>query len=228
MSFLNKAKSTVLAAAALVALSACANDRTASFVDPDYQGQLPKDWRVAVAGANMGLNEQMALIDAARGEFDEYGIVAVSSLQIVPPTRELTVEEFMAKVAEAGAQAVLEIEATDRDMSERTEPVSYFPGHSSTTVYRQRSLVDGGGVLNDRTYVVHHRSPDIVSGGYSTPRATGSYIARLIDVETRQVVWRSDTTVTRSTSNYERLARATAEEFVEKLIDDGVLIGRAR
>lgn len=228
MSFITKAKSGFVAALALVSLAACANDRTASFVDPDYQGQLPKNWRVAVAGANMGLNEQMALIDAARGEFDDYGIVAVSSLQIVPPTRELTVEEFMGKVSEAGAQAVLEIEATDREITERTEPVTVFPGRSSTTVYRQRSLVDGGGVLNDRTYVVHHRSPDFVSGGYSTPRAIGSYTARLIDVETGQVVWRSDTTVARSTSNYERLARATAEEFVEKLVDDGVLIARKR
>ncbi len=78
MSFVKKARSALVVAGAVAVLAACANDRTASFVDPDYQGQLPKSWRVAVAGAHMGPNEQMAPIDAAREEFDEYGIVAGS------------------------------------------------------------------------------------------------------------------------------------------------------
>lgn len=228
MSFISKAKAVIMVAGLAVGLAACANNRTASFVDPDYQGKLPKDWRVAVSGINMGLNEQMALIDAARNEFDDYGIIAVSSLQIVPPTREVTAEEYLQKVTEAGAQAVLEIESTDKDISQRAEPVSFYGGGTSTTVYRQRSLVDGGGVLNDNTYVVQHYRPAIAVGGGSTPRAIGSYTARLIDVETGKVVWRSDTTVSRSTTNYERLARATAEEFVEQLVDDGVLIARQR
>jgi len=228
MSFISKTKAIVMVAGLAVGLAACASDRTASFVDPDYQGQIPKNWRVAVSGINMGLKEQMALIDAARTEFGDYGIVAVSSLQIVPPTREVTAEEYRQKVSEAGAQAVLEIEATGKDTSTRTDPVSFYPGTSSTTVYRQRSLVDEGGVLQDRTYVVQRQTPGVVFGGGSYPRTIGTYTARLIDVETGKVVWRSDTTVSRSTTNYERLARATAGDFVEKLVDDGVLVARPR
>lgn len=205
-------------------LAACANDRVASYVDPAYRTQGAQDWRVAIVGREMALKEEQALVEEARAEFRARGVDAYNGSQIVPPTRDLPAEEARAAYSKAGAQALLEITSTDKDVYTEQEPVTYSPGTTHTTVRKERSLIDGTNVLSERTTVSQHTHPGFVSGGYSTTRSTASYTARLIDLSNGKVVWQSDTQVNRTGKNFERHAKAVAEDFVKKLIEDDVII----
>ena len=224
--FNRTAKRAVLVAGAAMALAACTNARVASFVDPNYQSQLPADYRIVVAGTGMDLNEQQALIQEAQEEFSDIGITALNGLQVVPPTRELGKEEMLAEYKKAGAQVVLEVEGTGKGVEQRSEPISYTPGYRGTTVVRKRGLLQDGQIVQDDTYVYSYDTPGYVSGGYSTTRGTATYTARLIDVENGNVIWKSDSNVKRTGTNYEKHAEETAEEFVERLVDDGVIRAR--
>lgn len=205
-------------------LAACANDKVASYVDPAYRAQAPQDWRVAIVGRDMALNEQEAMIEQARAEFRKRGVDAYNGLQIVPPTRTLTPEETRKAYTDAGAHVLLEIASTDKNVYSEQEPVSYYPGSTHTTVRKDRSLIDGTNVLSERTTVSQHQHPGFVSGGYSTTRSTASYTARLIDMSNGKVVWQSDSQVNRSGKNFERHAKATAQDFVDRLIEDGIIL----
>lgn len=207
-------------------LAACANDRVASYVDPAYRTQGAQDYRVAVVGRDMALNEQTALAEAARAEFRDRGVTAFNGMDIVPPTRDLSPEEAREAYSKAGVTAILEITSTDKDVYTEQEPASVMAGTGTrhTTVYRERKLIDGTDLLTDKTYVSTHEHPAYVSGGYSTTRSIAAYTARLIDVSNGKVIWQSDTKVSRSGKNFERHARATAEDFVERLEEDGVIL----
>ncbi|MGB1088059.1 MAG: hypothetical protein ACPG06_06795, partial [Alphaproteobacteria bacterium] len=145
---------------------------------------------------------------------------------IVPPTRSLEPEELRKAYQEAGVHVLLEIASTDKDVYTDQDNVGayYHPGTSHTTVRRERSLIDGTNVLSERTTVSSHHHPGYVSGGYSTTRSTASYTARLIDMSNGKVVWQGDSQVSRTGKNFERHAKAIADDFVDRLIDDGVIL----
>mgnify|MGYP001944935816 CR=1 FL=1 len=207
-------------------LAACSTDKTTSYIDPDFRAGLPADWRIVTDGTQMDLNTEEALIAEARDEFSKIGQTSLSSIQIIPPTRDdMPGEERLKAFENAGGEVVLEITRLSKDTNQRYSSGGggfYGYGGTSTTVVRER------GLLKDRTTVVATSYPVFYHDSfYATTRTDAAFRARLIDVKSGKVIWQSDSSISRSTSRDTKLAREAVEEFVKQLVADGVIRDRS-
>jgi len=214
-------------------MAACTNDTT-SYIDPDYKTGLPGNWRIVADGTNMTMKTEEALIGEAKKEFGKIGQTALSATEIIPPTRdeEITGAARLKAFGEAGGEAVLEITRLSKETSQRySSGVGGFyrtGGASSTTVVRERGVLQDGQIVSDRTTVVSSYYPAFYHDSfYATNRTEAGYRARLIDIKTGKVIWQADSAVTRATSRDVALVRQAVEQFVDQLVDDGVIADRS-
>ena len=185
-------------------------------------------------GTNMDMKTEAALIEEAKKELGKIGQTALSATEIIPPTRdeEVTGEDRLKAFGAAGGEAVLEITRLSKETSQRySSGVGGFygtGGASSTTVVRERGLLQDGQIVSDRTTVVSSYYPAFYHDSfYATNRTDAAYRARLIDVKSGKVIWQADSKVSRSTNRDTALVREAVEEFVDQLVEDGVIRDRS-
>jgi hypothetical protein len=183
-----------------------------SFKDPAYAAK-PTFKSVVVLTAGMGLEEKMAVESSAGKVFGERGARAHRGMDVVPPTRQMSDEQFVDALLATRAETVLIISAGEKGTSSTYVPPTYHPGQVYGTV----------NTVGNYSYFNAYQTPGYTTGGYSISKPNAVYSAKLFDMATGNVVWQADGfSRGNAFADYSDLAESMAEEAVKKLYDDQV------
>jgi hypothetical protein len=199
----------VLASAALL-LACVARTNVTSFVDPAYR-ETHTFLSVAVFALGVGLEERQTIEGTVAQRFAEHGIRALRGIDLVPPTRQVTEEEWSRAVVASAADTLLLIAKVGQDVSHVYVPPTYYPGTTSGTAQ----------TFGNTTSFNFTQSPGYTTGGYTISKPLATYTAVLLNVQDGQPVWKADAhSRGNAFANYNDLGRSLADETVKKLIAD--------
>jgi len=203
----------IVLASALLFLIGCAprTDMT-SFVDPAYRSGRNFS-SVVVFAVGVGLEEKQIVETAVVEQFSAYKVRAFRGIDVIPPTREVTNQQWADKIVSSGVDTVLIISAGGKDVTETYVPPTYFPGTTTGTAQ----------TFGNTTYLNVYQSPGYTTGGYTISKPFAVYSATLIDVASGQTVWKADATSRGNAfATYNDLGLSVANETVAKLIADSL------
>lgn len=191
-------------------LVGCTRTRVTSFTDPQYQGS--SFGSVIILGDNMGLDERQTVENTARKLFRAKGITSLRALDIIPPTRTYSKDEYNRAIRATGLQTMLVISLTDKDTSETYVPATYIPGSTYGTVT----------TLGNTSYVNLYNNGYTI-GGYSVSKPHAAYSIALYDVNTGAMIWISEArTAGGAAAKWKKLAKAATLKAVKKLLREGL------
>ena len=162
---MNKIKLAALLIFALIVTN-CTHTRVVSFTDPDAGSKLYN--RIAVVANVNDLSDRLAIETKMVETLLDNGVNAVSSLSLLPPTREFTIEQEDEIFKNNKVEALAVIQIADAGFLVTSEPMSV---HTETNA-------DGTGTT--------------VSGGGSAHKAFGQLRVSLIDAESDKTMWIGD------------------------------------
>jgi hypothetical protein len=192
-------------------LVGCTRTHVTSFTDPQYQGS--SFGSVIILGDNMGLDERQTVENTARKLFQAKGITSLRALDIIPPTRTYSKDEFNRAIRATGVQTILVIALTGKDTSETYIPSTYIPGSTYGTV----------STLGNTSYISIYQNPGYTVGGYSVSKPHSAYAIALYDVNTDAMIWKADArSAGGATTRWKKLAKAVTLKAVKKLLRDGL------
>lgn len=212
-------------------LASCVQSEVVSYTDPAQRSAV-KYSSVLVVALGMGLQETAAVEGAATDAFSGEGVRARRSLDVIPPTRQMSGEEIGAAIRAAAVQSLLIIAPTEKGVTSTYVPPKYKPGEITGTVQP----------FGDMYLVQLHQARGSFSGGYTVSNPNARYAAVVADWQTARVVWQAEIAshvasyeggglvgaisdiakASSGASSYEGLARGMAGDVVAKLIEDGV------
>ena len=192
-------------------LAACtARTSVTSFIDPAYR-QTQTFSSVAVFAVGVDLEEQQTIEDTVAQRFAEHNVRAIRGIDLVPPTRRVTKEEWTQDILASGADTVLIISKTGQGVSHAYVPQTYYPGSTSGTAQ----------TLGGTTFFNFSQSPGYTTGGHTISKPRATYTAVLLNVHDGQPMWKADAKSRGNAfADFNDLGRSLAEETVDKLIDD--------
>lgn len=142
-------------------------------------------------------------------KLQDEGVAAISSMEVLPPTREYSEQEYEGRIKESGADAVLLVSLTDREVKR-----IYVPRSSTTT--GQATANNTGIQYSERT---QH------SGGYYINKPLVYYRLELLDVHAERVAWvASSRTGGNAFASYGTLIKSLSGKTVEQLAKDGMVV----
>lgn len=188
-----------LAVSLILLVSSCAYTRVTSFKDTERAAGKTYT-KIAVLAPLDDLATRSVLEKAFVLKFNGKGVSATPSVSIIPPTRNPSKEEIVAKLREGGYDALLLVDLTDSYQENVT-----MPGYA-TTLWGKSGAVT--------TY----------SGGNTASKPRTKFRIQLLDVASQQNVWVSSTFTTGNVwAGTETMAQSLAEKTVNKLTDDGLI-----
>ena len=202
-------KCLVLVGATML-LACTARTSITSFVDPAYR-QPHTSSSVAVFAMGVGLEERETIEDTVAQRFADHGVRAIRGVDVVPPTRQVTDEEWTHEVVASGVDTVLIISKTGQGVSQAYIPQTYYPGATYGTAR----------TLGNTTYFDLNQSPGYTTGGHTISKPRATYSAVLFNVQDGQPMWKADAKSRGNAfADFNDLGRSVADETVDKLIDD--------
>lgn len=181
-----------------------------SFVDPAYR-QDQSFSSVAVFAPGARLDERTAIETAAADAFASHQVRAVRGIDLIPPTREMTEEEWANQVIGSGVDTVLFIAKGEHGISQAYVPQTYYPGATTGTAQ----------TLGGTTVYNFNQSPGFTTGGFTVSKPHAAYRAILIDVRNGQQIWAADAASRGNAfAKFTDLDQAVAEKAVEQLVAD--------
>ena len=213
------ARSPIVASPVLTsALASCTKTEIHSFVDPEFRGHWYEKLVISVD------TEQLDQRDEAESGFvkvlAEHGVPCQRALDLVPPTREATDEQFKQAVVDCGADAVLTVRMTEYYEDEFYVPPSsstYTTGSASATTYyhRNRATTYGTGYSSSHT---------TTTGGYTYTKPRVRHEVQLWDVKTGKSAWIGGAfTAGGARAAYKDLMTSLAKKVVETLKEEGLV-----
>lgn len=204
----------IIAIFLLLALAACkTSTELASFTDPKYR-HGPSYRSAVVYAFGFPLNERRLLEDTLVAELTKTGVRGVRGIDITPPTREHSDEEFGDAIRAAGVDSVIMIAVTDKVVRESYTPPTYVPG--AVTGYTS--------TFGNTTYLNVQQSPGYYTGGGTVRKPKATYKGEVIDVATGDIVWQSDATSRGNAfAKFDDLAVDVAQTTVAKLSKDRII-----
>jgi hypothetical protein len=174
-----------------------------SFKDPAYAGAEFK--RIAIIADLSDLEWRKRLESRMTESFKEWGIMAVESNMLIPPTRQWSPEERLNVLAKNGVDGYLSVTVDTTDVTE-----TYIPATYTTTTTREKP--DKG--KSEETAVTKQQ------GGYTVTKASTRYRLTLVDRATGRTAWIALNDLGSSPSS--RL-RPFCEEIAAQLERDGLV-----
>jgi hypothetical protein len=192
-------------------LFACvARTNVTSFVDPAYR-QADSFSSVAVFALGVGLEERQTIEGTVVQRFAGHDVRAVRGIDLVPPTRQVTSEEWTHEVLASGADTVLIITKVGEGVKHAYIPQSYYPGATSGTAR----------TVGDTTFFNFNQSPGYTMGGHTISKPRATYTALLHNLQDGQPIWKADANSRGNAfADSSDLGRSLAEETVDKLFAD--------
>jgi hypothetical protein len=202
-------RSLVLTSAALL-LACVARTSVTSFVDPAYR-QARSFSSVAVFALGVGLEERQTIENTVAQRLADHGVRAIRGIDLVPPTRQVTEEEWTHDVLASGAETVLIISKTGQGVSHAYIPQTYYPGATSGTAQ----------TVGNMTFFNFNQSPSYTMGGHTISKPRATYSAVLVNVQDGQPMWKADAKSRGNAfADYNDLGRSVGDETVDQLIAD--------
>lgn len=182
-------------------LASCASTNVTSFKDREYAKS--NYTKIAVLSGASDLEGRKKLERAFVVSLGEQGVLAVSLIDLIPPTRNVTKDELKQVLLGQGCDCLLMIQLIDA----YTENVS-MPGYASTVWGRGGSFT---------TY----------SGGGTVSKPRAKFKIDLIDSNSEKTVWTSSTFTAGNTfAGVDTVVNSLAASTVNKLKEDGLLISK--
>lgn len=160
----------------LLCLAGCASTQVAGFTDPDYSGRSFAHPAVVVGAVN--LLRRQELEKAMVEKLQLLKIPAESTLDLCPPTRDLTPEERNAILTQHGVDALIVI-VVDQEGVEK----SYIPVYATTTESSGSVSTYGNATVYKET------STTQVHGGYETTKPWAQMTTKLVDTGNGRTAW---------------------------------------
>jgi hypothetical protein len=199
-----------LAGATIMLLACVARTSVTSFVDPAYRDTQTFS-SVAVFALGVGLEERQIIEGTVAQRLADHGVRAVRGIDLVPPTRQVTEEEWSHEILASGADTLLLIAKVGQDVTHVYVPPTYHPGTISGTAQ----------TFGNTTSMHLTQSPGYTTGGYTLSKPLATYTAVLLNVESGQAMWKADANSRGNVfADYNDLDRSLAEETAQKLIAD--------
>jgi hypothetical protein len=203
---MNKIKIIVLLLFALIVAN-CTHTRVVSFTDPDA---INKSYnRIAVIANEDDLSDRLAIETKMVETLLDNGVNAISSLSLLPPTREFTIEQENKIFKDNSVDALAIIEITDSGFFVTSEPIRV----------RTKTHKKGGKKVSRTT----------VSGGGTEHKAFGQLRVSLIDIESDKTMWIGDADARAFFDTFnpdwdmEYLLKASSKKLAKELIKTGLL-----
>ena len=181
----------------------CTHTRVVSFTDPDSGGKLYN--RIAVVANVDDLSDRLAIETKMVETLLDNGVNAVSSLSLLPPTREFTIKQENEIFKNNKVEALAVIQIADAGFLVTSEPMSV---HTETNE-------DGTGTT--------------VSGGGTKHKAFGQLRVSLIDVESDKTMWIGDADARAFFDTFNPdwdmayLLKASSKKIAKELIKTGLV-----
>jgi len=197
-------KSLILSSA--VFLFGCAWTDVTSIKDPNYyQVQFS---RVLVVAAFSDIEYRQDTESAFQRVFEEEGIVAIRSIDMFPPTREVSNEELVDTLLENDIDGALIIAFSDYWTTQ-----SYIPQYSTT---RGNASIIGNSIYysqNTQTF-----------GGYYISKPRVNFELRLYDTQTGNTAWIAKThTRGNAFAKFNTLVNSLANKSVKTLMEENII-----
>ena len=214
----------VLLAAILlsVALCSCIKTKVKGYTDADYHSRQVS--RVAIHVLDAPLNFSEALERRAVARLSKLGVTAIPLYQILPPTRNYTVDERRNALGAARVEAVLMFSLGYSESSERligmygsSNSNTYLSGTVSS--YGSTSYISGTGTTNTTTYSTPVIASNRNSGGS----------AALWDWQAGRAIWVGTFSTESGGAFYQsdgKHAYSAADSVIQELVNSKHFIAR--
>ncbi len=199
-------RNAILLAITLGLLASCASTHITAFKDPDFVGK--SFHRILVIAPFSDLEYRDTAEKAFIFWFSEFSVDAISSIRIMPPTRDYSNEEFNNVLSKNKIEAVLVITLTDAFTSE-----AYVPGSSRTDA---KATLMGN--------YIQYSSQTRQSPGYFISKPRVKFELRLFDVASGKTAWiASSFTKGNALAGFGTLMSSLANNTAFQLRYDGLL-----
>ncbi len=185
----------------------CTYTRVVSFTDPDA---INKSYnRIAVIANEADLSDRLAIETKMVETLLDNGVNAISSLSLLPPTREFTIAQENKIFKDNSVDALAIIEITDSGFFVTSEPIRV----------RTKTYKKGGKKVSRTT----------VSGGGTEHKAFGQLRVSLIDIESDKTMWIGDADARAFFDTFnpdwdmEYLLKASSKKLAKELIKTGLV-----
>lgn len=196
----------------LIVTGCTARTEVSSFTDPEFRGQ-PRLGSVAVYANGLPLDERQAVENKLAEGLSKRGVRVIRGIDLTPPTRQLSDEEWASAVIASGVQSVLFVTAVDKGVSSTYVPKTYHPGTTTATVNQ----------FGNTAIVNVQQSPGYTTGGYTVKKPNAQYSGSLIHVSSGRQIWQSSASSRGNAfANFRDLGESMASTTIEKLIKDGL------
>lgn len=199
---MNRIRPIVLLAFMLFLIN-CTHTRIVSFTDPDAGGKLYN--RIAVVANVDDLSDRLAIETKMVETLLNNGVNAISSLSLLPPTREFTLEQENEVFKNNNVEALAVIQIADAGFLVTSEPMSIYTETNE----------DGSGTT--------------ISGGGTKHKAFGQLRVSLIDVESDKTMWIGDADARAFFDTFNPdwdmayLLKASSKKIAKELIKTGLV-----
>lgn len=156
-----------LASAAVFLIAGCATANLSSYQDPKYANKRYSSFVVVTNFSD--LDATRFIESKACEEFAKRGVQCKRGIDVFPPTRTLTNEQWVAAFDATGMEAIVFLELTDAYSTQ-----TYIPQTSTTTGTATSS---GYGTAN-------YRGTTTTSGGYNVSKPVEKYSITVVDGKT--------------------------------------------
>jgi hypothetical protein len=203
---MNKIKILVLLIFVLIVAN-CTHTRVVSFTDPDAFNRSYN--RIAVVANDDDLSDRLAIESKMVETLLDNGVNAISSISLLPPTREFTIEQENEIFKDNNVDALAVIEITDSGFFVTSEPIKV----------QTKSRKKGGKKVSRTT----------VSGGGTEHKAFGQLRVSLIDLESDKTMWIGDADSRAFFDTFdpdwdmEYLLKASSKKIAKELIETGLV-----
>ena len=197
----------ILTILVLIVMTGCTSTRVVSFTDPDAYG---KSYSKVVVVADVGdLSDKLTIETKLVETLQEKGINAVSSLSLLPPTREFTVMQENEVFAKNRIDGLVVVQIADAGYFITTEPIN---------VHTETSSGENGNVTSTSA-----------SGGGTEHKAFGQFRVSLIDLKSQKTMWVGDADARAFFNTFnpdwdmEYLMKASSKKIAKELINTGLV-----
>lgn len=203
---MNRFKLLTIVLAGLIAFN-CTETKLVTFTDPDARNKSYNN--IGVVANVEDLSERVAIEEQMVKTMLDNGIRAISSISLLPPTREFTVEQENEIFKNNGIQALAVIQVDDSGYFVTTEPM---------TVDTRTVKKDGKKVKSTT-----------VTGGGTEQKAFSQFRVSLVDLESSKTMWIGDAD---ARSNFDSidpdwdmdmLLKGSSKKIVKELLKTGLI-----
>ena len=146
---MNKIKIAIILLIAFI-ISNCTHTKVVTFTDPDTRGKSYN--RIGVVANVDDLSERVTIEEKMVKTFLDNGISAVSSISLIPPTREFTVEQENEIFKNNSIDALVIIQLDDSGYFVTTEPMSVHTETRKKDGKKVKSTTVTGGGTEQKAY----------------------------------------------------------------------------